>query len=231
VTADEAGRPDCREVQTLLGVYVLGAIDRTERPLVDEHLRDCVRCRDELAGLAPLPAMLGRVSLEEAERIAAGGHDEPAELSPDVLNSLLRQVSRRRGRLWRGAVAVAAAAIIAAGAVTAIELTRGGASPAGGREVATGVDWSTHVWAQVHYADSPAGLAAMRVEVRGIKPGTPCTFWVVSSSGRRVRAGAWTVGSYGLAPFYRAGTSVPASSVHSFQITSAGKLLVNIPAT
>ncbi len=217
----------------LLGVYVLGAIDRTERPLIDEHLRDCIRCRDELAGLAPLPAMLGRVSLEEAERIAAGGHDEPAELSPEVLNSLLKQVSRRRGRLWRGAVAVAAAAVIAAGAVTAVELTRAGGHPAGGSEVAAASSSSTHVWAQVDYAENPSRTGTwMQVQVRGINPGTRCQFWVVTSSGKRL-AGEWTVAaSYGQVHWYGARTPLAESSVHAFQLTNlAGNLLVNIPAS
>ncbi len=209
----------------LLGVYVLGAIDRTDRPLVDEHLRDCARCRDELVGLAPLPAMLGRVSLEEAERIAAGGHDEPAELSPDVLNSLLRQVSRRRGRLWRGAVAVAAAAVMVAGAVTAVELTRAGASPAGGGEVAAAS--YAGVWARVDYG---AGTK-WRVEVSGIAPGTSCKFYVLSSSGKRVSAGTWTIRPYGQTGWYAAQSPISASSVHAFQITTAaGRVLVTIPA-
>jgi len=53
--------PACREIRQLLGVYVVGAIDPAERMTVDEHLMGCPQCRDELAGLAGLPAMLSRV--------------------------------------------------------------------------------------------------------------------------------------------------------------------------
>jgi predicted anti-sigma-YlaC factor YlaD len=227
VSAPEAARPDCREVRMLLGVYVLGAIDRIDRPLVDEHLAWCRDCRDELAGLAPLPAMLGRVSLDEAERIVAAGEGEPYEPSQAMLDSLLRRVSRRRTRLWRGAVAVAAAAVIAAGTAAAVTVTRGGSGQQGGERVAV-TSHSTHV--VVDYAPSPWGTA-MRVQVSGLKPGTACEFWVIGSSGP-VEAGSWTVRSepYGHNPWYAAGSSLSPSSVHGFELTSAGKVLVHIPA-
>jgi len=67
---------DCAEARLSLGVYVLGAIDPAERALVDAHLATCRDCRDELAGLAGLPALLARVSTEEAIALAEDG---PAE--------------------------------------------------------------------------------------------------------------------------------------------------------
>jgi hypothetical protein len=74
---------DCSEVRLSLGVYVLGAIDPAERALVDGHLATCRDCRDELAGLAGLPALLARVGTEEAIALSA---DEPAplDLLPDA---------------------------------------------------------------------------------------------------------------------------------------------------
>jgi len=62
---------DCPEARLSLGVYVLGAIDPAERALVDNHLATCRDCRDELAGLAGLPALLARVSTAEAIALAA----------------------------------------------------------------------------------------------------------------------------------------------------------------
>jgi putative zinc finger protein len=74
---------DCSEARVSLGVYVLGAIDPAERTQVDSHLATCRDCRDELAGLAGLPALLARVSTEEAIALSA---DEPAPLGllPDA---------------------------------------------------------------------------------------------------------------------------------------------------
>src|SRR5215467_3343240 len=62
---------DCTEARLSLGVYVLGAIDPAERSLVDAHLLTCRECRDELAGLAGLPALLARVNPDEISRICA----------------------------------------------------------------------------------------------------------------------------------------------------------------
>lgn len=67
---------DCGETRISLGVYVLGAIDPAERAQVDAHLSTCQDCRDELAGLAGLPALLSRVSLDE---VLAMSEDGPAE--------------------------------------------------------------------------------------------------------------------------------------------------------
>src|SRR6185503_8252762 len=60
---------DCTDARLPLGVYVLGAIDPAERALVDAHLVTCQDCRDELAGLAGLPALLARVNPDEISRI------------------------------------------------------------------------------------------------------------------------------------------------------------------
>ena len=62
---------DCTDARLSLGVYVLGAIDPAERALVDAHLVTCRDCRDELAGLAGLPALLARVNPDEISRIRA----------------------------------------------------------------------------------------------------------------------------------------------------------------
>src|SRR5215471_2605101 len=77
------GMAGCREIKQALGVYVLGAIDPAERAQVDEHLATCAECREELASLAGLPAMLRKVPVVEAERLAA----PDAELDPSVVPS------------------------------------------------------------------------------------------------------------------------------------------------
>ena len=70
---------DCPEARLSLGVYVLGAIDPAERSQVDSHLASCRDCRDELAGLAGLPALLARVGVEEAIALAESDGPPPAE--------------------------------------------------------------------------------------------------------------------------------------------------------
>lgn len=227
--------PACREIRQLLGVYVVGAIDPAERALVDEHLGQCQLCRDELAGLAGLPAMLSRVPAADVEWLDAAITDLPAlqEPSDELLASLLRKVSvRRRSRMWRSVAAVAAAAVIAAGGAAAtMQLTRPpDQSQTQSRDVATATDG--RVAAVVDYSPTARGTA-MRVQVTGIRSGTKCQFWVVSKDGRASYAGTWTVvnSRYGGKTWYSASSAVAPGLIRAFQITSGGGLLLPIPAT
>src|SRR5262252_7841419 len=129
------GMAGCREIRQALGVYVLGAIDPAERARVDEHLATCADCREELAGLAGLPAMLRRVPMAEAQRLAVADQADSAteETSPDeLLPSLLtRTAQARRVRRWRELAAAAAVVVLALGAGAAgASLLGSGSSPA-----------------------------------------------------------------------------------------------------
>ena len=121
-----AGTSGCGEIRQALGVYVVGAIDPAERSIVDQHLASCTACRDELAGLAGLPALLGRVTLKEAER---GQSDPVTDEAPpaQLLDSMLTKMERRRtARRRRNALLAVAAsvAVIAGGAGAAALVSR-----------------------------------------------------------------------------------------------------------
>jgi anti-sigma-K factor RskA len=229
--------PACREIRLLLGVYVVGAIDPAERARVDEHLGECPLCRDELAGLAGLPAMLSRVPATDVEWLDATVTELPAleEPSDEMLAALLRKVSvKRRSRMWRSIAAVAAAAVIAAGGAAAtMQLTRPPEhSHSVSGDVALGASPNGLISAVIDYSPSAWGTA-MRVQVSGIPAGTKCQFWVIGKDGRASYAGAWTVGvsRYGGKNWYSASSAVPTGSVHGFRITSGGTTLLQIPAT
>src|ERR1700722_19240444 len=108
------GSADCRDIRHALGVYVLGAIDPAERSMVDAHLSTCPECREELAGLAGLPALLRRVPGGEARQLADDDQDELSDAglpeaevpSAEMLDSLLaRTTQARQARRWRGPAA------------------------------------------------------------------------------------------------------------------------------
>jgi hypothetical protein len=232
MTVTGAGGPACREFRQLLGVYVVGAIDPAERSLVDEHLSTCAACRDELAGLAGLPAMLSRVPAEDVARMGRTVVSLPEnhEPSPELLNALLRRVeAKRRTRRWRGAVAVAAAAIVAAGG-TAVGINLAGSSSPAPWDAASGANPANQVGALVRYTSTRSGTQ-MRIRVRGIPTGTTCQFFVVTRTGK-TWAGSWTVESatYSQSPWYWGSAKVSPSSVRDFQIAAGGKVLVVIPA-
>jgi hypothetical protein len=221
----------CGEIRLALGVYVLGAIDPAERALVDAHLSDCQDCREELAGLAGLPALLGRVPLPDVERLALDDtelrdlEEPPAEL----LDSLLGRISaRRRARRWRGVLAAAAAAVIAIGGGIGggILISQGQGGPQGFDLVRFS---SAHLSAAIYYGPRNAGTS-MQVQVSGIPNGTHCQLWVTTFGGQHVLVGDWTVvGAPG--NWYQVAAPVATAKIRSFDISAAGKVLVNVRAT
>lgn len=61
-----------------VGAYVLGALVPAERAAFEKHLADCAICREEVADLAVLPGLLGRIDFETARTIAQEGEDSAA---------------------------------------------------------------------------------------------------------------------------------------------------------
>jgi anti-sigma factor RsiW len=107
----------CADVRQALGVYVVGAIDPAERAFVGQHLATCPGCRAEFAGLARLPALLGRVTLDEVERAPAQA--PPAVFPPErLLTPALSEVTRLRRTRPNPLSAAAAGAVIPPGAGT-----------------------------------------------------------------------------------------------------------------
>jgi anti-sigma factor RsiW len=231
---------DCHEIRLSLGVYVVGAIDPADRATVEEHLSRCPDCREELVGLAGLPALLGRVPPADAERLVRDGADVRDLQVPSaaLLGSLLDQVAaRRRARRWRVLAAAAAAAVIAVGGGVVGGLAMSG-QPAQ-HQSAAGPGWpdqvkatsiTTHVTADVSYAPAVSGTT-MQIRVIGVPDGTTCDLWVVAANGHRELAGAWTVMHGHEHAWYDASSLTPTARVSKFQITAAGKLLVSIPAS
>lgn len=220
----------CREVRQALGVYILGAIDPAERSQVDDHLILCHECREELASLAGLPALLRRIPPGEAERLALAGDgdqfdgDSPPE---ELLHSLLaRTATVRRARRWRGVVAAAAVAVLAVGGGAAVTDTLQGAASQHWHRV-TAVDSGTGAHLTVKYTPKQWGTM-MDVQVSGIEPGMICQFEVTDSSGHQWTVGGWQVYQHDF--WYPASTSVRDDNLRSFEVTSGQQVLASVPA-
>jgi hypothetical protein len=226
--------PQCGEMRRALGVYVVGAIAPADRSAVDSHLTSCAGCRAELAGLAGLPALLGRVPDAEAARLLLGGSE--GELPELPLHWLLGRAARsRRRRLWPGlAVAAAAGLVVGGGAVAASHAldTAQARPPASTAQqwipAVRGTNPSTHASAVIRYRTQPWGVQ-LAVQVSGIPPGTRCELHVTNASGQDEIAGSWTVSSGHQRAWYPASSSVPLSDVRSFVITSGTQTLVTVP--
>jgi hypothetical protein len=96
------------------GAYVLGALPPAERAAYERHLPTCPTCRNEVAHLAGLPGLLGRL---DAGTAASIGRSEGAPRA--LLETILtragseRRRARRRNRWQRPVVALVAACLAA----------------------------------------------------------------------------------------------------------------------
>jgi anti-sigma factor RsiW len=228
------GSADCRDIRHALGVYVLGAIDPAERATVDSHLSSCPECREELAGLAGLPALLRRIPVDEAQQLADEPDDELAgsEMPSDqVLESLLARTSRaRQARRWRGLAAAAAVVVVAgaAGAATYSALNPAAASSAHW-DTSAAANAATHVSATVRYTAESWGTA-VNTQVHGLPDNVRCSLVVTDTAGQKVVAGSWKTSYDEGKTWYTGGSSVMMDSLRSFSIVSGGRVLVTIPA-
>ena len=229
------GSADCRDVRHALGVYVLGSIDPAERATVDSHLSTCPECREELAGLAGLPALLRRIPVGEAQQLADEPDDELAgrDMPSDrMLDSLLARTSQaRRARQWRGLAAAAAVVLIAgaAGAAGWRALNPAAAPVASAHFTSVSAsNAATDVSATVRYAPRTWGTA-LDTEVHGLPANVRCSLVVTDTTGRTVVAGSWKTSYDEGTTWYPGASSVMRDSVRSFQITSGGRVLVTIP--
>ncbi|MGI8330044.1 anti-sigma factor family protein [Actinomadura scrupuli] len=243
----------CPQVRSALGVYVLGAIDPAERSQVDAHLSMCPNCRDELAGLAGLPALLGRVSEPQIEHVAGPpvelldsllakaatrrrSEQDQAELAERELAEL--RTRRARWRRWPS-FAVAAAALLVAGVLLGGLLTGGlpgvgGGGSSGGvgasADQIVGTDPSTHVRAEISLATKDWGTA-LKLRVKGVPPGSHCHLTAVARNGDRDVAASWQIepDEYEEYSFYGS-TMILRNQLRSFEIvTTDGRTLVSVP--
>ena len=232
---------DCTDARPSLGVYVLGAIDPAERSLVDAHLTTCRDCRDELAGLAGLPALLARVNPDEISRICADDtvrtvtdDRPPGELIGTVLD--LAAARRRRTR-WRFLATAAAVVAIAGGlfgGLSSMGTTRTLVVP-----VAAGKGtWET-VQASSNLTAATASIAysqqlwgnAFEVLVDQIPVGTTCQLWVVHPDGTRTQVAAWTASRDEGKVWYAGSMASTAEPISSFQITANHQVLMTATPT
>lgn len=234
---------DCTEARPSLGVYVLGAIDPGERGLVDAHLATCRDCRDELAGLAGLPALLARVNPDEISRIRAddtvrpASDDPPEELLGTVLG--LAEARRRRNR-WRYLSVAAAVAAIAGGlfaglsSATSTTITKtvavGFTNGTAAWDTADATNASSGVTATVAYAHQLWG-ESFQVLVANIPAGTTCQMWVTHPDGTRTEVAAWTTARDEGKVWYAGSMPSSAGSIGTFQITTGNRVLLTVRPT
>jgi hypothetical protein len=225
----------CGELRRELGVYILGAIAPADRSALEAHLEMCADCRDQLADLAGLPALLRRIPLDEADSLLpAGSADSGSTLLPyrPLVSLLSRAARRRRYRVW--SELVAAAAVLAAGAAAVCLAFGPGPQPPAPLALPGGItvhasDPHDDANAIIRYAGQPWGVQ-LWVQVTGVAAGTRCVLEVTESGGKVSEAGGWTVAAGDQDAWYPASSSVPVKAVRGFIVTAGARALVRVPA-
>jgi hypothetical protein len=107
------------------GAYVLGALPPAERSLYERHINTCAACRDEVADLAGLPGLLGRLDADTAGSIGQPEGPPVKLLDKMLADTHAERLSRRRRRRWeRGMILLAAAclALVVGGIVSTMRI-------------------------------------------------------------------------------------------------------------
>ncbi len=231
----------CDAARIALGAFVLGALEPPERSEIDRHLRRCAECRTELAELAPLPGLLGRLSVSEAETLTADdltAGELHAAPPPALLDRLLREAAaerrgnrpgaRRRFRLTaRRRLAVAAGVLLLAASVSVAVVVRHSSTAGSGVE-ATAADPATSV--VVHTTARPrAWGTAVDVRLRGVAPGQRCRLVAVARDGQQDVAASWQATYEGEADVSGA-TAIAFPTLVSLRVVSDdGRVLATVP--
>jgi hypothetical protein len=217
----------CTECRTLLGGYVLHALEPDEAETVRLHLAECASCTTEHAELVDIPSLLDAAGSEETPT-----PHPPAALEEAVLDRFAREhpgastststsPPRRRIRdrlstvlkpLSRPIPAALAGAIAAAAVTAALIVLPGGSHD------------STEVY-QASLAGSPAApgaTASARLEVlaagthvnlsvHGLRggPSTVYELWCIRDDGRKVSAGTFRTDASGSADVNLTTAAIP----------------------
>jgi anti-sigma-K factor RskA len=212
----------CSECRTLIGGYVLGALEPDDAAAVARHITECADCAAEYERLADIPDLL---TLADADETVAEA--PPAALEEAVLDRFAREhpaqsaPERRRrrdairarlaalGRSLRRPLPAAAVGALSAAAVAAALVVAG---PLGG---GSRDGWDSGDTYQANLTGSPAAPGAhafaklettsagtrVWLHVRGLRgnPDDLYELWCVRDDGTKVSAGTFRVNARGQA--------------------------------
>lgn len=208
------------------GAYVLGALEPAERSRFERHLGGCGECRDEVASMASLPALLAGASADSLGRDDAAADDLARRASGLVRDDYERQRAGRR-RWKSGALGAVAAALLLFG-VLAVDVVRGDDSPVG---TALQLQPESNVSGTVHVEERAWGVQ-ISVEVAGLDDRPEYQLWAIDDEGVWTAAGtwAWTAGGNAV---LTGSTSTPFGDLEQVVITSVDRsdVLVSAMAT
>jgi anti-sigma factor RsiW len=193
------GPDPCPATRLELGAYLLGGLDGSDRACVAAHLAICAACRDDLAGLAPLPGLLARIHRDE---LVTDATSRPA--NAQLLLAQIAGLRRRRGRVAASAAAVCAA--VAVGILGAQPLPQSTVGPHS--VVVAATNPSSHVSGRATLLATSTGTTVV-VGITGVPAETRCQLIVRGLDGRREIAATWRANYEGTATVTGASALTP----------------------
>lgn len=210
------------ELRRLLGSYVLGALDPSERAQLEAHLASCPNCREELASYAGLPGLLSRLSLQEATESALL---PPPSLLPRVLAAVDHERARgvRRLHRWQAATAALCVAALVTFLVAALPRAVGPQPSRQSLVASSGVSAS----GQVTLEPRPWGTA-VHLRLQTLPAAPAYTAWTVDAAGVRSAVATWGPTGDGRAEVTGA-TALEQDAVRSLIVSTAdGRDLLSV---
>lgn len=161
--------------------YLAGTLDEERSRLLEQHLRTCPQCSDEVA------------EFHEFQRIVDTVLNDPPPDGDLVLQRALRQIRAESAatRRRRGAFLASAAAVVAALAVTTGVMV-GKAGDSVGPVRASATDAGTGAALAVSFGDT-TGWSHISADVSGVPMGVQCELVLVAKDGRQTVAAGWKV--------------------------------------
>lgn len=189
-----------------VGAYLFGSLDLKERSAFERHLPGCDTCQAEMLRLAPLPGLLGRLSLEDVENL-----DEIPACPPETKPN-------RQRRVLIACAAVLTLLALAGGLFFLLPST---AAPIwAAKDAGTGVDgevsmvsksWGTEMW----------------FKLGDVKPGARCKVIVFDRKGQR-EIGGWWGSDHGPDERIPGSTSFRIDQIDRLEVSDESGLLVTL---
>lgn len=106
---------DGHDYATWDAAYVLGSLSPADRREYETHLTECPSCRQAVAELSGMPALLSKLDSDTVASVNEGAQftDAPPNLLPSLLSTVRQR--RRRSRLATWSASAAAAAVLGIG--------------------------------------------------------------------------------------------------------------------
>lgn len=203
--------------------YVLGSLSAADRREFEHHLTGCSACRDAVAEISGVPALLSQLQHGTVAAIADADHGKSPHLSDELLPSLLTEVRRRRRRtrLMTWAATASAATVLGIGVLVGISGSPAPSPPpaalpmaqVGTTELASTVAVSSEPWGSVIDL-SCVCLAPVNA------PHDTLALVVIGRDGSQTRLATW-VAQPGRTATPAGSISTPADQIASVQVVAA----------